>query len=222
MTLVYILGKGSTWGNNELKYSLRSVETNLKGFDQIFVVGLKPSFLTNVTHIPCDDVLGFRQRSIFNKIMCAVNDDRVSDPFVHFADDYFILKETHVKDLGHYHNGLLSDRFKEYGGKYRQAMADTIEAGGVYNYDIHTPFVYTKELFKQNVASLDWSKEYVIKSAYMRSVKGDYREDCKLKLMRRGVKEAIRDSQFMSTGLLSPEMTDYIKRLFPVKSSYEV
>jgi len=43
----------SSWGDdNELRYSLRSLEKNLIGLNRIFVVGHKPKWLVGVTHIP--------------------------------------------------------------------------------------------------------------------------------------------------------------------------
>ncbi len=42
--LVYILGKGSKWSDNEIRFSLRSIE---KYFDyrKIFIIGEKPESL---------------------------------------------------------------------------------------------------------------------------------------------------------------------------------
>ena len=39
MDVVYILGKGSVWKDNEIRYSLRSIEKHLTGFDRVFIVG---------------------------------------------------------------------------------------------------------------------------------------------------------------------------------------
>lgn len=225
MDLVYILGKDSTWGDREILYSLRSVEKYLTGYNQIFVVGECPPFLQNVVHIPCQDFGRLRQRSIFNKIMKAVEDERVSEDFIHFADDYFILQPLNVKEIGHYHNGLLSERLVKYGGKYRLAMSNTVEIGGRFNYDIHTPFRYNKERFMENVWSLDWEREYVIKSAYMRYREGEYMEDCKIKFSNVTPQEILRRTEgqkFLSTDLIGHSMSRFLKGRFPEPSKYEV
>jgi hypothetical protein len=56
MDLVYVLGSGSRWGDNELRYSLRSVEKHLKGYNNVYLVGDKPDWVRNVTHIPKQDI----------------------------------------------------------------------------------------------------------------------------------------------------------------------
>lgn len=50
--LVYILGSGSQWRNNELRFSLRSVQKNLKGYRNIYIVGENPGFLKNTSPKP--------------------------------------------------------------------------------------------------------------------------------------------------------------------------
>ena len=53
--VVYVLGTGSNWDNNEIRFSLRSLAKNLKGMGRVFVVGERPAFLQNVIHIPAKD-----------------------------------------------------------------------------------------------------------------------------------------------------------------------
>ena len=50
--LVYVLGKGSRWQDNELRFSLRSVSKNLSNVGQIFIVGQIPDFVKNCVHVP--------------------------------------------------------------------------------------------------------------------------------------------------------------------------
>jgi hypothetical protein len=223
MDIVIPLGRGSTWGDNEIRYSLRSIEKHLKGYDNIFVVGELPTFLKNVIHISCPNVQLKPQRSIFNKIMCAVNDERVSENFIHFSDYYYLLKNVYVNDLAYYHNGELSERILKYGGRYRQAMQNSLDAGAVYNYDIHTPFVYSKEQFKNNVASQNWEREYIIKSLYMKDRDGEYLDDCKVNrsVMFKDLVKMTEGMRFLSSGLLCPAMREFLIRSYPNKSRYE-
>ena len=45
--VVYILGDGSKWGNNEIKYSLRSLEKYGKNIRDVYICGNKPYFVNN-------------------------------------------------------------------------------------------------------------------------------------------------------------------------------
>ena len=44
MDIVYILGNGSKFNNEEIRYSLRSLE-KFVNFDRVFIVGECPKFL---------------------------------------------------------------------------------------------------------------------------------------------------------------------------------
>ena len=56
MDILYVIGKGSEWNNNELRFSLRSIAKYGKNIDRVFIVGYKPDFVSDeVTFIPCDD-----------------------------------------------------------------------------------------------------------------------------------------------------------------------
>ena len=51
MDVVYILGTGSTSNDNEIRYSLRSIEKYLIGFNVVYIVGECPKFLKGIIHL---------------------------------------------------------------------------------------------------------------------------------------------------------------------------
>ena len=71
ISVVYPLGTGSKWQNNELRYSLRSL-SKISGIGDVFIVGEKPDWVRNVIHIPCKDVPFRKEYSIYTKIMAAM------------------------------------------------------------------------------------------------------------------------------------------------------
>src|SRR5688500_13559340 len=95
-SIVIPLGHGSHWGNTELRYCLRSVEKHLTGYGDVIIIGEKPAWLRNVIHIPFDEgpaPKSFeKERNIFNKIMVACNDDRVTDSFLFMPADHLMLQ----------------------------------------------------------------------------------------------------------------------------------
>ena len=44
MDILYVVGTGSKWDNNELRYSLRSIDKYGINIDRVFIVGTKPDF----------------------------------------------------------------------------------------------------------------------------------------------------------------------------------
>ena len=57
MDILYVVGRGSTWNNNELKYSLRSIAKNGINVDRVFIVGYIPDFINReeVICLPFED-----------------------------------------------------------------------------------------------------------------------------------------------------------------------
>ena len=43
----YVLGSGSKWQNNEIRYSLRTLEKYGHNVGQVYIVGQRPSFIPN-------------------------------------------------------------------------------------------------------------------------------------------------------------------------------
>lgn len=97
MDILYIVGTGSKWDNNELRYSLRSIDKYGINVDRVFVVGEKPNFLNGeITHIPCKDRYGLQQKhdNIHQKIAYAMGTGMLSDHFLISSDDHFYCKPT--------------------------------------------------------------------------------------------------------------------------------
>jgi hypothetical protein len=57
--LLYILGSGSKWQNNEIRYSIRSAEKYVGNLGRVFIVGEFPKFLSRknkkITYIEVHD-----------------------------------------------------------------------------------------------------------------------------------------------------------------------
>lgn len=95
MDIVYIVGKGSRWNNQELKYSLRSIAKHGKNINNVCIVGYKPNFVSDkVIHIPCEDIGDKKHKRILNKILAAANSGLVSNDFLISSDDHFYIKDV--------------------------------------------------------------------------------------------------------------------------------
>lgn len=193
MDIVYPLGTGSLWGNNkELRYSLRSIEKFLIGFHNVFIVGECPEWLQSVIHIPCRDVNGVnKEKNIFDKIMAACRDPRLSDDFFFMNDDHFLLHAIQASAFPYYYHGSLREKAESVEDVYYGCtLTNTIKVLRARNlprlhFDVHMPIVYNKYSFMDVVSSYDWTVAwgYAIKSLYCNTllIRGQQYADLKVK-----------------------------------------
>jgi hypothetical protein len=104
--LVYIVGNGSTWKNNELRYSIRSAIKHLKGIGNVWVVGVKPAWL-DVKHIPANDSGRTATESVYLKLKKAIAHPEISEDFLFFNDDYYLLKNAPANKFPFYYKDEL-------------------------------------------------------------------------------------------------------------------
>ena len=175
--IVYTLGIGSKWNNNEIKYSLRSIEKYLKNYRNIWIVGECPEFLTNVYHLPYPDKFLIPDQNIADKIKHACKCPYISNDFLFFNDDHYLLQTFDAPNFPYYWDVPLEEKVKKLGHVgYGARVSNTYNHLKAHdlptkNFDVHTPIVYNKDLFLETVMSVDWSKAYIIKSLYANSLK---------------------------------------------------
>lgn len=178
MDIVYILGTGSTWQDNEIRYSLRSLKHI--DHDRVFVVGERPDWLTNIEHIPADDIYGSqKQRNALHKLSVATMSS-VSDDFILMNDDFFILAPTIIE---YAHKGTLDETLNGRAtGRYLEAIKNTlVRFPDGFDYSLHIPFIYNKAKLAETIASCG-EEPVLLRSVYgnMHHVGGEQRNDVKL------------------------------------------
>lgn len=239
MDIVYILGSGSKWNNNELRYSLRSLEKHFP-HRNVFIVGEFPNWLRNVNHMDVNDAFpysdGGKLRNAVRKIRAACEDERISDQFVLMNDDFFFLEDcTEIKPFSLGSMQQTIDRHITQKGYYYEALVRTkryLEEKGIKDptcYAIHCPIVYDKKKFLQMTDGLDLMKAgYAIRTIYGNTfnIGKIERKDVKISsesaLMDFLQKEDKGD--FLSSGDNTVLYTDFQKWLdnrFPEQSKYE-
>lgn len=92
MTLLYVLGTGSVWQDNELRYSLRSACAHVPHL-KVAVVGHRPPWLVNVEHLPFGDMDQHPVANTAQKLRAAVRTGLVSDDFLLLNDDFLFLED---------------------------------------------------------------------------------------------------------------------------------
>lgn len=102
MDILYLLGKGcSKCDNNELRYSLRSIEKYGKNVDRVYVAGYCPDWLSdNVIKVPvnepykCARNITEKHLNMLYTIMYVVDNTDINDDFLISMDDHFYIKEV--------------------------------------------------------------------------------------------------------------------------------
>lgn len=150
----------------ELRYTLRSIAANFT-HRNIIIVGEKPNWIANVTHIPLNDIHHRKAFSIFRKIRTAAKSD-ISDNFVSWSDDTYLLKPID-KIYDWYDNTLHHWAHLNINSGYREIIKNTwkLFPDGLF-YNVHTPCVYNKQRFI-DLAKYNWNTQYLIKSLYFNS-----------------------------------------------------
>ena len=92
MDALYILGTGSVTDNDELRYSVRSLEKNMRDLRNVWVVGEKPNSIPRANHIPYADNFVEKWKNAYTKICEACKHPDISDEFLLMNDDFFMLE----------------------------------------------------------------------------------------------------------------------------------
>lgn len=233
--VVYAVGNGSHWQDNELRYSLRSVEKYLTNYRKVYIVGHRPSLLNldSVIHIPFDDKHS-HERNIMEKVKHACKYPGLSDQFLFMNDDHYLLTQFDAIRFPYYYSGTLDQKMIRARGAYSESVHNTLIAlkrrrKPRNNFDVHTPIVLDKIRFPIAMDEVDWNKRngYVIKSLYcgMNRIKGIQIEDGKpLKEMSvHALDKWLSDRFVFSTpDKVTNEMRSYLDYRFPDKSKFEI
>lgn len=181
--VVYVLGSGSAWHNNEIRFSLRALEKNLRDYQHIYVVGIKPDWLKNVRHIPhVDELIHNADGNIARKVLRVCQEEDLTEKFLFINDDHFINKPVRAADIPPYHKGDLT-RYPEqffqqsfWRGRLWRTKNVLLSRGfTTLHYDCHTPLVINKKLFPQALSQFDYEVNigYTMKSMYANVVHGN-------------------------------------------------
>ena len=241
--VVYVLGTGSTWKNNEIRYSLRSLEKNAKDLGKIFIVGELPKFLTHsIIHIKADDIFNPNQNAdgnIITKVLAACADKRLSDDFLFINDDHLILQSVRLSEVPAFHKGDMTTFPPEtwtlnfWRGRLKRTMEELTKRNlSAYHFDCHTPILFNKKLFPKIVASFPYKEGIglTMKSLYGNSVYS--KTGVRLKNEKKTVFQHYSTSQlnarlaparFMSFNDmgLNKELKLWLDHRFPKQSSWE-
>lgn len=170
--LIYILK--ADIDTEELKYSLRSVEKNFP-INRVWFVGGQPEGLEPDIRIPHVQVGNSKWEMIRSSMWKAVSDERLTEDFFLFNDDFFVMKPVDTDSFRNFVDGTLERRIDELHSesgmnaytrtlfKLEQELKTMHEP--TMNYDVHLPMLLNKEQVRSTL--------YKCSSPQMRSAIGN-------------------------------------------------
>ena len=242
MDVVYVLGNGSKWRDNEIRFSLRSIERNLRNVGNVIIVGERPEFLQNVIHVQAKDIFepGLNaDGNIITKVLAACKFEGLSDNFLFINDDHLVLQDINIADVPSLHKGDMTT-FKEkywklnfWRGRLKRTM-EILKTKGytTLHFDCHTPILFNKNKFPEVVKQFDYQDGigYTMKSLYGNNeyaADGILLTDQKKTIFKHYTLEQIEDRlkgiQFMSFNDvgLNQSLKLWLIENFSSKSKYE-
>lgn len=236
ISVVFVLGKGSLWNDLEIKYSLRSIEKHLTNCKDVWIVGYCPEFLQNVNRIPFKDEHPCKETNIYRKILRACQEKSITDDFLFFNDDHFLLKDFNALEFPYFWKSDLraSSKMMKPGNRYKKAVDNAYRALNAFgfetkSFDTHTPIIYNKKKFISVMTKYDWNQKvsYVVKSMYANSlgIEGIREPDCKInsQVESEGIRAIIKERKVFSigNGAIGTMMLSVLNELYPNASKYE-
>lgn len=238
--ILYPIGTGSKWNDNELRFSLRSIEKNMKSIRNVYIIGRKPEWATNVIHIYQPDILmNNADGNIIMKVMKAAKEERLSNEFLFMNDDHFIMKPIKPNEILNYHKAILSEKTASYfnNNMWSKRLLRTkklLESlhKTTYHYDCHTPILINKAKFIEIFENIDYKSSigYTMKSTYGNIAEIEPKALEKEKVMIKSpfdhqkIERIIADATFLSIKdeAINQDFEYFIHKRFPKKSKYEI
>lgn len=236
--VVYVVGHGTGWNDNELRFSLRSLDKYVTGIGTVYVVGKCPAFLADVVHINWPDHYTCKERNIMEKVAAACGHPDLSQKFLHVHDDHFALAPVDAGQVPDFAGWVDLEKLAASvspRNPWRESVINTVnalKAGGhpLWNFDIHTPIVLDKTAYPETMDRYDWkgtARGFVVKSLYANTLNLAPTRISDIKLNDRfpmaEIVDKIRGRAWWSLGNggLSSWFKNLLSELYPKPSRWE-
>ena len=212
----------------ELVYSLRSVEKNFP-HKRVWFVGGQPKNLKPDIALPHKQQGIDKWDRIRSSMWAVVNDERLTDDFYLFNDDFFVMKPVKGKFVN-FADRTLTQRYDELAAKHNwpypyertlyKAREELKSLGkGEVNFEVHLPMLMNKQLVISSI--------YKCSSPQMRSIYGNYNE---IEYIQRDdvkvydLETVPEDADYISTNdeTFKGKVGEYIRSCFTEPSRFEV
>ena len=231
---VLYIYKHSQNDDQELKYSLRSLEKYVGDYGRVFITGDIPEFIDQekVIYTPAQDI-GAPMTNHWHKVTETIKKTDIGNFFALVYDDVFFIKHTNLSCYPFYQRGKLGQD-PNGGEHYRQTLLNAkyfLEQKGfpINDYELHVPCVYHRNSFLK-IGKFFEERKGDCQSMAVRSVYGNmilmpeqpYRGDIKIRGEEK-VKDVIgvADCFSVSEKAFQYDTLSFLEQEFPNKSRWE-
>lgn len=156
MDIVYVLENTPTdWADNEIRYSLRSVDVFGHRYNKMFIIGGKPNFINynKVNHLSYEDNHEVAEYNVFKKLIYLVDNSNVSEDFILMNDDFYLLKPIDLSTIPYYYKRqeistvyANQNTFNDMAMITREFLLKNNKP--IYDFKPHYPIIYNKHKLK--------------------------------------------------------------------------
>lgn len=228
MKFLYVLGNGSKFCDDEIKYSIRSVCKYTKTPEIMIVGNYLPKFLEsdNLTFTKCADFCFEPQRNIIRKVRTFLQQTDDEGDFIYMNDDFFF--NTFCNEFSSSHGGNLQRVLMNYPHNtgYPLVLRNTMNKLlgmklPINDYDLHIPHKMNFEKLRYVFSLIEGDENINHRSIYGNIFEADdavYREDAKLY-----APSQLKDQDFFSVydSFLQQDGINLLENLYPEKSIFE-
>ena len=219
--------------NEELRYSLRSVEKNWVTPGDVWIFGGCPDGIVPDRFVPVDMVMPGKWENTHRLMRLICECGEISEDFWFFNDDFFVMKPV-SEDMPQMYHGTIPDVIREvkspdasvrYWTDQLEILVDLFRREGMscVNYEVHKPMLINRKKM------LDVMDRYP-QALFTRSLYGNYYNvggvdgcDVLVKFAYGNISWA-REQTFVSTtedSFARGEIGEYIRSRFPTPSVWE-
>ena len=231
--IVYFLKNSPT--NEELKYSLRSVEENWQ-YNKVWFYGGCPNDLKPDEYVYANQMALSKWQRVRDMLYEACQNDEITEDFWLFNDDFFILRKKN-ENMPPQYNKTLEDRIKkiekrhngptEYTRRLKHLVKTLKTASkGTLDYAVHKPILINRKRMLEVLNK--FPNEPMSRALYGNyyEIGGVSRHDMKIKILNyKKMGDVMNSWDFVSTSDTSfsnGNIGRYLKDRFQEKSRFEV
>lgn len=232
--ILYIKGRISENYDEEMRYSLRSLEKYVMDYGRVFITGDCPLFVNKSTVIhTLENDIGVPTVNHWWKVSQTIKKTDISQKFVLMYDDIFFIRPVFLENYPFFSKGLLQD--KPFEGIYRKSCGKAYEflKNNGYNTndcELHIPCVYDRDKFLELDKIFDKIKDKQ-DGMVVRSVYGNMFEPClplrgdiKIRHSNETVDQVVigdADCFSVSDWVFKCNVYPWLKEHFPERSKFE-
>ena len=213
--------------NEELRYSLRSVDINMP-HKRVWIFGGCPLNIIPDVRVRVDQVGKTKWDKVHNMYKMVCENKEITDNFIMFNDDFFVMQPTdHITPTYRCtlkeHIEILEPRKPSAYSRLLRACRETL-TGEPLSYELHVPFIFNK---KKLLTMLNtFPEQHCTRTMYgnIYNVGGEKSNDVKIF----NTKPAFdyKNSQFLSTDdpivNINNDIWRWLQKQFPKKSGFEI